>query len=121
MLKKMAKKADVIISNYTPGTMDKFGLGYSVLSKINPGIVTLNAAGLDGRPYSAYPAFDQVAKAAGVLSDTGEKGGPPVNPGPNIGDTGSGIHMAAAILAALLQRTGREKDSKLICISRQCY
>ena len=107
MLKAMVKKCDVIISNYTPGTMEKFGVGYDVLSKINPGIVYVECSGFGkGGPYSKYPAFDQVAKAAGgILSDTGEPGGPPCNPGPNVGDTGSGIHMAAAILAALLQRT----------------
>ncbi len=107
ILKEMAKKADVIISNYIPGTMDRFGAGYSVLSKINPQLIYVECSGFGtGGPYSNYPAFDQVAKAAGgVLSDTGDPGGPPVNPGPNIGDTGAGLHMVAAILAALLYRT----------------
>jgi formyl-CoA transferase len=71
-----------------------------------------------GGPYSTYPAFDAVAKAAGgVFSNTGEADGPPTNPGASIGDTGAGVHLAVAILAALRYRDmtgeGQEIDMSM--------
>ncbi len=106
LFKNMVKKADVVISNFKLGTMDKLGIGYKALSKVNKGIVYVECSGFGrGGPYESYPAFDPVAKAAGgVMSNTGYPDGPPVNPGPYIGDTGAGIHMAAAILAAIIYR-----------------
>ncbi len=106
MFKEMVKKADVVVSNFVPGQMDKLGIGYSTLSKINPGIIYAENSGFGaGGPYSSYAAFDAVAKAAGgVYSTTGYPGGPPANPGANIGDSGAGLHMAIAILAALRYR-----------------
>ena len=106
IFKEMVKKADVVVSNFAPGTMDRLGIGYDDLSKINPGIVYAENSGFgkDG-PYRDYLCFDGVAKAAGgVFSNTGMTDGPPLNPGPTIGDTGSGVHMAVAILAAVRYR-----------------
>ena len=106
IFKEMVKKADVVISNFLPGAMEKLGINYDVLNKINPKIIYAENSGFGtGGPYSGYPAFDAIAKAAGgAFSITGEHDGPPLNPGPIIGDTGSGVHMAVAVLAALLYR-----------------
>ena len=103
MFKEMVKKADVVVSNFLPGAMKDLGLDYEVLSKINPGIIYAENSGFGtGGPYSSYAAFDAIAKAAGgAFAGTGEPDGPPLNPGPIIGDTGSGVHMAVGILAAL--------------------
>ncbi len=103
IFKEMVKKADVVVSNFSPGTMHKLGIDYDVLSKINPRLVYAENSGFGtGGPYSNYVAFDAIAKAAGgVFSNTGEPDGSPGNPGPHIGDTGSGVHMAVAVLAAL--------------------
>jgi formyl-CoA transferase len=106
IFKAMVKKADVVVSNFLPGTMDKLGIGYDVLRNIHPGLVYAENSGFGtGGPYSAYPCFDAIAKAAGsAFSNTGMANGPPLNPGPSIGDTGAGVHMAVAILAALRYR-----------------
>ncbi len=106
MFLEMVKKADIVVSNFVPGQMDKLGIGYETLSKVNPGIICAENSGF-GRtgPYANYPAYDAIAKAAGgAFSTTGFPGMPPANPGPQIGDTGSGVHMTVAILAALRYR-----------------
>ncbi len=110
IFKQMAKKADVVISNFVPGTMDELGVGYSVLSKINPKLVYVENSGFGkGGPYQDYASMDPVAKAiGGSYSVVGLTTTPPLNPGPTIGDTGSGMHMAIGVLAAYIyaQRTG---------------
>ena len=110
MFKEMAKKADVVVSNFVPGTMDELGVGYSVLSKINPKLVYAENSGFGkGGPYQDYASMDPIAKATGgSYSVVGLTTTPPLNPGPTIGDTGSGMHMAIGILAAYIyaQRTG---------------
>ena len=120
IFKEMVKKGDVVVSNFLPGTMEKLGIDYSVLSKIKPDLVYAENSGFGkGGPYSAYPSFDAIAKAAGTaLSNTGNADGPPLNPGPSIGDTGSGMHMLGAIMAALYYRDrtgeGQEIDMAMV-------
>ncbi len=110
MFKEMAKKADVVVSNFVPGTMDELGVGYSVLSKINPKLVYAENSGFGkGGPYQDYASMDPIAKATGgAYSVVGLTTTPPLNPGATIGDTGSGMHMAIGVLAAYIyaQRTG---------------
>jgi len=102
---------DVFVENYGPGTIEALNIGYDVLSAINPGIIygRIKGFGLSG-PYSEYNCYDWVAQAAaGAFSVTGPADGPPMMPGPTVGDSGTGMQMAIAILAAYLQRqrTGR--------------
>ena len=105
MFKEMVKKADVVVSNFGPGVMEKLGIGYSALSKINPKLIYAENTGFGkGGPYSNYLSMDACAKAVGgAFSNTGFIDGPPVNPGPTIGDTGAGMHLAVGILAAYIQ------------------
>jgi len=106
MFKEMVKKADVVVTNFAPGVMERIGIGYDVLSKINPKIIYAENVGFGkGGPYSNYLSMDLVAKAiGGAMSNTGTADTPPLNPGPNIGDTGAGMHLAIGILAAYIQR-----------------
>ncbi len=115
MFKEMAKRADVVVSNYGPGTMERLGISYDVLSKINPGIIYAENSGFGaGGPYSRYPAYDSIAKASGgAYSTTGFVDGPPANPSPHIGDSGSGVHMAVGILAALRYRYETGEGQKI--------
>jgi formyl-CoA transferase len=111
MFKEMVKKADVVLSNFGPGVMERLGIGYDVLSRINPKLIFAENTGFGkGGPYSNYLSMDACAKAiGGTFSNTGFQDGPPVNPGPTIGDTGAGMHLAIGVLAAYIQmlRTGK--------------
>jgi crotonobetainyl-CoA:carnitine CoA-transferase CaiB-like acyl-CoA transferase len=115
LVKEMAKKADVFAENFAPGAIERLGLGYDVVSAINPGIVYAQIKGFgDGSPYEKGLAFDPIAQAAGgAMSITGERGGRPVKPGPTIGDTGTGMLMAFSIVSALFSRERTGKGRRL--------
>ncbi len=111
LFKRLLPHFDVVIENYTLGTMEGFELGWEVLRETNPRLIyaTIKGFGTFG-PYAGFKSFDVVAQAAGgAMSLTGGMGDPPVKLGPTIGDTGTGIHAAVGILAAYIQReaTGR--------------
>jgi crotonobetainyl-CoA:carnitine CoA-transferase CaiB-like acyl-CoA transferase len=111
LVKDMAKKADVMIENMAPGTIERLGLGYDAIRAINPGIIYAQVKGFgEGSVYEKNLAFDMIAQACGgTMSITGEPDGPPIKPGPSLGDTGTGMLMAISILGALYERraTGR--------------
>jgi formyl-CoA transferase len=106
IVRELLKKADVTVENMAPGTIERLGLGYDEVKKINPGIVYCQVKGFGtGSPYEKSLAFDMIAQAAGgPISVTGEAGRPPVKPGPSFGDTGTGMLMAISILGALYKR-----------------
>jgi len=106
IVKELLKKADVTVENMAPGTMERLGLGYDEVKKINPGIIYCRVKGFGvGSPYEKNLAFDMIAQAAGgPISVTGYGDRPPVKPGPSFGDTGTGMLMAISILGALYKR-----------------
>jgi formyl-CoA transferase len=111
LLRALIPHGDVFIENFAPGAIDRLGFSYADVARINPRIIYAQIKGFssDG-PYGTFLSFDMIAQAAGgAFSITGETDGPPLKPGPNIGDTGTGLHAAIGILAALYQRqrTGR--------------
>ena len=106
ILRELVKHGDVFVENFAPGAIERLGFGYDELKQINPRIIYAQVKGFaqDG-PYERFLSFDMIAQAAGGgFAITGEKGGPPVKPGPNAGDTGTGLHLALGITAALYQR-----------------
>ena len=115
LVKEMVKHADVFAENFAPGAIERLGLGYDVVSAINPGIVYAQIKGFgDGSPFGDGLAFDPIAQAAGgAMSITGELGGKPIKPGPTIGDTGTGMLMAFSIVSALFDRARTGKGRRL--------
>ena len=111
VLLKLAACADVLVENYKPGTMEKLGLGYETVRKINPGIIYVSGSGFGQYgPYAGKPAYDVVVQAmGGVMSITGEEGGPPVRPGVSYGDITAGLFLCIATLAALEERHKSDK------------
>ncbi|MBM3940720.1 MAG: CoA transferase [SAR202 cluster bacterium] len=106
LFRRLALEADVLVENYTPGTMDKLGLGQAELRAANPRLVyaSISGFGQDG-PYARRPALDAIVQAAGgLMSVTGLPGGEPLRPGVSLGDSLSGTFTALAICAALFQR-----------------
>ena len=101
---------DVFVENYGPGVVDRLGIDYTTLKAAHPPIIyaQLKGFGTQG-PHAHYKSYDMVAQAAaGAFSVTGESEGRPLIPGPTTGDSGTGIQLAMAILAAFIQkqRTG---------------
>src|SRR5262249_57226333 len=106
IVKEMLKRADVTVENMAPGTIERLGLGYEEVKRLNPKIIFCSIQGFGtGSPYEKGLAFDMIAQAAGgTISVTGEADRPPVKPGPSFGDTGTGMLMAITILGALYER-----------------
>lgn len=111
ILKDLVKKVDVLVENYAPGVIGRLGLGYEVVSQLNPRLVmcSISAFGQTG-PLAHEPGFDWVGAAySGITAMGGEKGGSPIFPMVAMGDVSTGAHAMGAICAALLyrERTGR--------------
>ena len=107
IFRALAKDADVVVENFTPGVMGRFGLGYDEIKSINPGIVycSISGFGQDG-PYSSRPAYDQIMQGvSGLMSITGEPDGEPQKVGIAVADIGAGMWAAFAIMAAIHNRT----------------
>ncbi len=102
----LVKQVDVVVENFVPGTMKRLGLDYEGLKQHNPKIIYAACSGFGQTgPYATKPAFDVIVQAmGGILSTTGEPGGPPVRPGASLGDIAAGLFLAIAILAALQER-----------------
>lgn len=115
LFKDMVKKADVVLENYRPGTMEKFGLGYDELKKINPRIIYGACSGFGHTgPYSLKPGYDILAQAmGGIMSITGPEGGEPVRVGASIGDIIAGLFTTVGVLMALHHRTLSGEGQKI--------
>jgi formyl-CoA transferase len=111
MFEEMVKTADVVVENMGPGAMERLGLGYEALRRLNPRIIAASVKGFGSTgPYAEYKSFEWIAQAmAGAMSMTGWPDGPPTKAIGGLADTGAGLHTAIGILAAIIQRqaTGR--------------
>jgi len=111
MFRDMAKTADVVVENLGPGALDRLGLGWDTLSRLNPRLILASVKGFGSTgPYADYKSFEWIAQAmAGAMSMTGSPDGPPTKAIGGLADTGAGLHTAIGILAAIIQRhaTGR--------------
>jgi len=113
LIRSLAEKADVVLENFPVGTLGRYGLDYSILSSLNPRLIYVSCTGFgQNGPYAEKKGYDTVFQAmGGIMSLTGEKGGPPVKPGLPVADLTSGLWIAIAILAALAGRARTGKGS----------
>lgn len=124
---RLVEKADVLIENFAPGTMEKLGLGYDVISKVNPRIIyaSISGFGQEG-PYRNKTAYDLIAQAmGGIMSITGWPESPPTRVGTAIGDILGALYATVAILAALKARdvtgVGERVDIAMVdCVVQAC-
>ena len=103
---QLVPKFDIVVENFTLGTMERLGIGYDTLKELHPALIycTVKGFGTTG-PWAPTKSFDMVAQAAGgAMALTGMADGMPLKPGPTIGDTGTGVQAAIGMLAALWQR-----------------
>jgi CoA:oxalate CoA-transferase len=106
LLKQMASRADVLLENFSPGTMDDLGVGYETLKAINPRLIyaTGTGFGISGPDRDNLAMDFTIQAASGIMSITGDPSGPPMKAGPTLVDFMGGIHLYAGVVTALFQR-----------------
>ena len=122
LLEEMVKNVDVLVENFRPGTMEKLGLGYEDLRKINPKLIYAASSGYGHTgPYSKRAAYDAVVQAmGGLMSITGKEGGEPTRVGTSVGDITAGLFTTIGILAALNSRNETGKGQKVDVAMLDC-
>ena len=115
VFREMVKHADVVVENYRPGTMEKFGIGYDELKKINPKIIYAACSGFGhSGPYQFKPAYDIIVQAmGGIMSVTGSEGGEPTRVGASVGDIIAGMFTAYGVMMALYHRERTGEGQKV--------
>jgi CoA:oxalate CoA-transferase len=111
----MVRKADVVVENYRPGTMDKLGLSYETLSKMNPRLIYASNSGFGQTgPLAKYPAYDTIIQAmSGIMSVTGFPDGPPTRVGTSLSDLCAGVFLFCGIASALYDREKTGKGARI--------
>ncbi|TDO47186.1 formyl-CoA transferase [Kribbella sp. VKM Ac-2527] len=110
----LVKDVDVLVENFAPGAIDRMGFTWERLQELNPRLVFASIKGFGPGRYEDFKAYEVVAQAmGGAMSTTGFEDGPPTATGAQIGDSGTGIHLVAGILAALYQRTNSGKGQRV--------
>jgi formyl-CoA transferase len=103
---ELVKTSDILVENFGPGAVDRMGFTWDRLHELNPRLIYASIKGFGPGKYAGYKAYEVIAQAmGGSMSTTGFEEGPPVATGAQIGDSGTGVHAVAGILAALYQRT----------------
>ena len=120
LLFEMAQRADVLLENFSPGTMERLGAGWAALSRVNPRLVYASGSGygLSGRDRDNLAMDLTIQAVSGLISTTGFPDGPPVKAGPAVVDFLSGIHLYAAVTTALFER-GRTGRGRLVEVAMQ--
>jgi CoA:oxalate CoA-transferase len=115
VFRELARRADVLVENYRPGTLERLGLGCEALQAANPRLIYASVSGFGHTgPWSARPAYDLIVQAlSGMMSVTGQPGGPPTKAGTSIGDLTGGLFLLAGIAAALYHREKTGKGLKV--------
>ncbi len=119
LARRLADEADVLIENFRPGTMEKWGLGPDELKASNPGLVYVRISGYgQSGPYASRPGFASVCEGVGGFRYiNGFPGGPPVRPNLSLGDTLAGLHAALGVLLALIQRQHAPNGGQVVDVA----
>jgi formyl-CoA transferase len=110
VLEKLVRECDVLVENFAPGALDRMGFTWERIQELNPKMIVASIKGFGPGPYQDCKVYENVAQCAGgAASTTGFDDGPPLVTGAQIGDSGTGLHLALGIVTALYQRktTGR--------------
>ena len=116
VLDRLVKQCDVLVENFAPGALDRMGLTWEHIHKLNPRMIVASVKGFGPGPYEDCKVYENVAQCAGgAASTTGFREGPPLVTGAQIGDSGTGLHLALGIVAALYQRSRTGRGQKVLC------
>ena len=114
ILERLIKHCDVLVENFAPGALDRMGLTWEYIHKTNPRMIVASVKGFGPGPYEDCKVYENVAQCTGgAASTTGFREGPPLVTGAQIGDSGTGLHLAFGICAALYQRTRTGRGQKV--------
>lgn len=115
LLEELIRKCDVMVENFAPGALDRMGLGWEHVQTLNPRMIMASVKGFGPGPFEDCKVYENIAQCAGgAASTTGFDDGPPLVTGAQIGDSGTGLHLAFGILAALYQRTVTGRGQKVL-------
>jgi formyl-CoA transferase len=116
ILDRLIKQCDVLVENFAPGALDRMGLTWEHIHKLNPRMIVASVKGFGPGPYEDCKVYENVAQCAGgSASTTGFREGPPLVTGAQIGDSGTGLHLGLGIVAALYQRIRTGRGQKVLC------
>jgi formyl-CoA transferase len=116
ILDRLIKHCDVLVENFAPGALDRMGLTWDYIHKLNPRMIVASVKGFGPGPYEDCKVYENVAQCAGgAASTTGFREGPPLVTGAQIGDSGTGLHLAFGIMCALYQRNRTGRGQKVLC------
>lgn len=116
ILDRLIKHCDVLVENFAPGALDRMGLTWEYIHKLNPRMIVASVKGFGPGPYEDCKVYENVAQCAGgSASTTGFREGPPLVTGAQIGDSGTGLHLAFGICCALIQRQRTGRGQKVLC------
>jgi formyl-CoA transferase len=116
ILDRLIKHCDVLVENFAPGALDRMGLTWEHVHKTNPRMIVASVKGFGPGPYEDCKVYENVAQCAGgAASTTGFREGPPLVTGAQIGDSGTGLHLAFGIVSALYQRMRTGRGQRVLC------
>src|ERR1700739_678059 len=115
VLEALVKHCDVLVENFAPGALDRMGLTWEHIQALNPRMIVASVKGFGPGPYEDCKVYENVAQCAGgAASTTGFDDGPPLVTGAQIGDSGTGLHLALGIVAALYQRNATGRGQRVL-------
>src|ERR671927_567230 len=116
VLERLVKTCDVLVENFAPGALDRMGFGWERIQELNPRMIMASVKGFGPGPYEECKVYENVAQCAGgAASTTGFRDGPPLVTGAQIGDSGTGLHLAFGIACALYQRNRTGRGQRVLC------